>query len=84
MTQSRRNAADGDADQGSDDPRAGAAARRRARDGVILTQPPPPRPEPARPDRDDEDPPAPERAGSVDADHHDRLIATIDELIADR
>jgi hypothetical protein len=83
MTQSRRPAAERDADQGPDDPQAGKAARRRARDRVILTQPPPPRPAPARPTRDDEDPP-PEPAASTDAERQDELIATIDELIADR
>jgi hypothetical protein len=85
MTQSRRTAAEWDADQVPDDPRAGAAARRRARDHVVLTQPPPPRPAPARPTHGDEDPPPPEPAGtSTDAQCHDELIATIDELIADR
>jgi hypothetical protein len=89
MTQSRRTAAEWDADQGPDDPQAGEAARRRARDCVILTQPPPPRPGPARPTRDDEDPPPPESAGTSteaelhDAALHDELIATIDELTAD-
>jgi hypothetical protein len=81
VTQAQHGGERRDPDQGPDDPRPTQATRRRVRDRVILTQPPPASPMPARPDRDDEDPPAPEPKGTS-AD--DDLLATIDELIADR
>jgi hypothetical protein len=85
MTQPRPAAVHrSEADQVTADPRVGQAARRRARGRFVLTQPPPPRPEPARPTRDGEDPTPPGSVGTAtDAEHHDELIDTIDELIAD-
>jgi hypothetical protein len=80
VTQARSTGAPRDSEHGLDDPRAGALSRRRARDRVILTQPPPPRPAPRRPGREDEEP-QPSLTGATGDERAERLIAEIDELI---
>jgi hypothetical protein len=81
VTQAHRTTERRDTDQVPDDSRARLLTRRKVRDRVILTQPPPPPPMPARPERDEEDPPAPEPTRrSAD----ERLLAIIDELISGR
>ena len=85
MTQAQRIGGQREADQGSDHPGAGAASRRRARDRVILTQPPPPRPTPRRPSGDDEEPtPARPTTGEIRDERGEELLAEIDDLIDGR
>jgi hypothetical protein len=85
VTQAQRTGGQREADQGSDHPGAGAASRRRARDRVILTQPPPPRPAPRRPTPDDEEPaPTQPDSGATPDERREELLAEIDDLIGGR
>jgi hypothetical protein len=85
MTQAQGSGAWRDAEPGLDDPTARAASRRRARDRVILTQPPPPRPEPRRPAGDEEElPPSPATGHATGDERREELLAEIDRLVDGR